>query len=73
MKKYQFYQLEKRNTQYHYKEFRKPCAWPKKSTIFVESTYDSFWASGIDKKGPAHTDASVWPGKSVLEDIIGFF
>ena len=52
-------------------EFRETLRKAKKSTIFVESTYDNFWASGIDKKGTAHTDASAWPGKNVLGDIIG--
>ena len=52
-------------------EFRETLRKAKKPTIVVESTYDNFWASSIDKKGTAHTDASAWPGKNMLGDIIG--
>ena len=36
---------------------------PQKA-LFVESTYDDFWGSGLNKLGTIHTDKSEWPGKN---------
>uniref|UniRef100_K1Q4V6 Protein sidekick-2 n=1 Tax=Magallana gigas TaxID=29159 RepID=K1Q4V6_MAGGI len=33
-----------------------------KKSVFVETTYDDFWASGLDKEATIHTRASAWPG-----------
>lgn len=38
--------------------------------LFVESTYDDFWGSGLNKTGTTHTDKSDWPGENTLGDII---
>ncbi|XP_078334038.1 uncharacterized protein LOC144625729 [Crassostrea virginica] len=38
--------------------------------VFVESTYDDFWGSGLNIAGTKHTKKTAWPGKNMLEDII---
>lgn len=42
----------------------------KKSTVFAESTYDNFWASGLDVIGTSHTNAKHWPGRNTLGKIL---
>ena len=42
----------------------------KKPTVFVETTYDNFWASGLDSTGTSHTNPKAWPGKNNLCAII---
>lgn len=50
--------------------FREALRKAKKSTIFVEATYDDFWASGIDKEGTIHTHPTAWPGQNKLGEIL---
>ena len=38
--------------------------------VFVESTYDDFWGSGLNIAGTEHTNKTAWPGKNMLGDII---
>ena len=38
--------------------------------VFVESTYDDFWGSGLNIAGTKHTNKTAWPGKNMLGDII---
>lgn len=40
------------------------------NTVFVETTYDDFWASGLDKEATIHTRASAWPGTNKLGIIM---
>ena len=42
----------------------------KKPTVFVETTCDNFWASGLDSTGTSHTNPKAWPGKNTLGVII---
>lgn len=42
---------------------------PQKA-LLVESTYDDFWGSGLNKLGTIHTDKSEWPGKNMLGGIL---
>lgn len=41
-----------------------------KKSVFVETTYDDFWASGLDKEATIHTRASAWPGTNKLGIIM---
>ena len=38
--------------------------------VFVETTYDNFWASGLDKEATMHTCTDAWPGANKLGLII---
>ena len=38
--------------------------------VFVESTYDDFWGSGLNIAWTKHTNKTTWPGKNMLGDII---
>ena len=40
-------------------------------TSFVESTFDEFWGSGLDKHGTVNTDSKAWPGINKLGRLIG--
>ena len=40
-------------------------------TVFVETTLDNFWGSGLNKTGTLKTKASKWPGNNTLGRIIG--
>lgn len=40
------------------------------SHVFVETTYDNFWASGLDKDATIHTNADAWPGTNKLGGIL---
>ena len=40
-------------------------------TVFVETTFDNFWGSGLNKTGTLKTKASKWPGNNTLGRIIG--
>lgn len=42
----------------------------KRNHVFVESTYDDFWASGLDKDATIHTCAEAWPGTNKLGCIL---
>lgn len=42
----------------------------KKSDVFVETTFDDFWASGLDRMATIHTHSSAWPGSNKLGHII---
>ena len=46
--------------------FRDKLKKSNKSTIFVETTYDNFWGSGLYQIDTEHTDCSKWPGKNVF-------
>lgn len=41
-----------------------------KKSFFVETTYDNYWASGLDKEATIHTRASAWPGTNKLRSIM---
>ena len=43
----------------------------QRSVIFVETTYDDFWASGLSKHGTIGTKPTKWPGMNTLGHIIG--
>ena len=43
---------------------------PKKPIVFVETTYENFWASGLDSTGTSHTNPKAWSGKNNLGVII---
>ena len=51
-------------------EFRDSLRNSKKSTVFAESTFDDFWASGLNEKETQCTNSDKWPGKNTLGDII---
>jgi predicted NAD-dependent protein-ADP-ribosyltransferase YbiA (DUF1768 family) len=51
-------------------EFREALQKAKKSSIFVEATYDDYWASGIDREGTKRTHHSSWPGQNKLGEIL---
>ena len=38
--------------------------------VFVESTYDDFWGSGLNIAGTKHTNKTAWPRKNILGDIL---
>ena len=38
--------------------------------VFVESTYDDFWGSGLNIAGTKHTNQTAWARKNILGDII---
>ena len=40
------------------------------SHVFVETTYDNFWASGLDKDATIHTYVEAWPGANKLGRIM---
>lgn len=42
----------------------------KKSSVFADSTYDNFWAVGLDAIGISHTSTKYWSGKSTLGKIL---
>lgn len=42
----------------------------KKSSILIETTYNEFWASGLNNDAPMHTSRSAWPGNNELGDIL---
>ena len=48
------------------KDFSEALSKSNKNTAFVESTYDSYWGSGLDRKGTLNTESSRWPGKNEL-------
>ena len=43
----------------------------QRNVIFVETTYDDFWASGLSKHGTIGTKPTKWPGMNTLGRIIG--
>ena len=44
---------------------------PPPKAVFVESTYDDFWGSGLNIAGTKHTNKTACrPGKNMLGDII---
>ena len=52
-------------------KFRESMSKAKKSgSVFVEATYDDYWASGLDKSGTIHTRPSSWPGQNKLGEIL---
>jgi hypothetical protein len=36
----------------------------------VESTYDDFWGSRLNKLGTIYMDKSEWPGKNKMDGIL---
>ena len=51
-------------------KFRESLSKAKKSgSVFVEATYDDYWASGLDKSGTIHNHPSSWPGQNKLGEI----
>ena len=45
-------------------EFRECLHKSKKSTVYVESTFDDFWALGISEQEAQCTNCDKWPGKN---------
>ena len=41
---------------------KKLATWSPPQTVFVETTYDNFWASRLDSSGTSHTNQKAWPG-----------
>ena len=39
-------------------------------SLFVESTHDDFWGSGLNYEGTVHTDKAKWTGQNNLGKII---
>ena len=48
------------------KEFSEALSKSNKNTTLVESTYDNYWGSGLDRKGTLNTESAQWPGKNEL-------
>ncbi|KAK3085498.1 hypothetical protein FSP39_004247 [Pinctada imbricata] len=42
----------------------------KRNTVFVETTFNGTWGSGLDRKGTVNTKQNMWPGKNKLGEII---
>jgi hypothetical protein len=51
-------------------EFRDALFNSKKTSVFVETTYDDFWASGFGKDATITTSRRAWPGSNKLGDIL---
>ena len=51
-------------------EFRECLHKSKKSTVYVESTFDDFWASGLNEQETQCTNCDKWPGKNILGAIV---
>ena len=41
------------------------------NTIFVETTFDDQWGSGLNRNGTMFTLSEKWPGKNVLDEMMG--
>ena len=41
------------------------------NTIFVETTFDDQWGSGLNRNGTMFTLSEKWPGKNVLGVMMG--
>ena len=41
------------------------------NTIFVETTFDDQWGSGLNRNGTMFTLSEKWPGKNVLGEMMG--
>ena len=50
--------------------FREKLRSSNKHAIFVESTYNDTWGSGLDRVGTENTKQAAWPGKNLLGKII---
>ncbi|XP_062586979.1 uncharacterized protein LOC134248578 [Saccostrea cucullata] len=46
--------------------FRDKLCTSKQSTVFVETTYNNEWGSGLDRDGTCNTKPEQWPGKNIL-------
>ena len=42
----------------------------QRNALFVETTFDDFWGSGLNKDGTLNTNPTKWPGKNKLGRII---
>ena len=61
--------VEAKAAQVH--SFKKALQRSQRNVIFVETTYDDFWASGLSKYGTLRTHPTKWPGMNKLGLIIG--
>ncbi|KAK3107169.1 hypothetical protein FSP39_008435 [Pinctada imbricata] len=43
----------------------------KRNTLFVETSHNDEWGSGLDREGTLYTKKNHWPGKNTLGSIIG--
>lgn len=50
--------------------FREKLRFTYKHAIFVESTYNDTWGSGLDRVGNENTIQAAWTGKNLLGKII---
>ena len=41
-----------------------------KAVVFAETTFDDFWATGLDKDATIHTVATAWPGDNKLGSLM---
>lgn len=51
--------------------FREKLRAAKRNTVFVETTFNDVWGSGLDKQGTSYTKIQKWPGANTLGTIIG--
>lgn len=51
--------------------FRETLENSTKNVVFAETTYDDYWATGLNFDQSVHTKPSAWPGKNVLGQILG--
>ena len=51
--------------------FRETLENSTRNAVFAETTFDDFWATGLNFDQSVHTKPSAWPGKNVLGQILG--
>lgn len=51
-------------------KFKDALANVKKTDILVESTWDSYWGSGLNLTGTSHTVMQHWPGQNRLGRLL---
>lgn len=49
-----------------FERFREKLRSTNKHSIFVESTYNGSWGSGLDRVGTENTKQAAWSGKNLL-------
>ncbi|XP_056022124.1 opsin, blue-sensitive-like [Ostrea edulis] len=54
----------------HCSQFRSALKKIRKSDILVESTWDTYWGSGLNVTGTSHTLMQHWPGENKLGRIL---
>ncbi|XP_062579704.1 uncharacterized protein LOC134241694 [Saccostrea cucullata] len=52
-------------------DFRDSLENSPKNVVFAETTYDDFWATGLNLNQSKHSKPTAWPGKNVLGQILG--